>query len=250
MGTFFALIRRELASFFLSWTGYVIIAAVLFLVGFSFHSMLRGLNSEPTPVPITQLFYGTLYFWLVLLVVSPIITMRSFAQEKSLGTYETLMTTPISEARVVLAKFAGALFFFMIMWLPLLGCLLIVRHYTNDPTAFDWGNVGSTYFGLLLVGSLYMSMGICASAITRSQIIAAMVTFAIGISVFMLSFLSSAFAAEKGWMAALVSYVALMEHMRDFSQGAIDSRALVFYVTMTVFFLFLTHKFVESRRWK
>jgi ABC-2 type transport system permease protein len=250
MRTFIALVRRELASFFLSWTGYVIIAAVLFLLGFSFHSMLRGLNGEPTPVPITQLFYGTLYFWLVLLVASPIITMRSLALEKSSGTYETLMTTPISEGRVVLAKFSGALLFFMVMWLPLLGCLLIVRHYTSDPTAFDWGCVGSTYLGILLVGSLYMSIGIFASAITRSQIIAAMVTFAIGLSVFMLSFLSSAFASEKGWMAALVTHVALMEHMRDFSQGVVDTRPVVFYVTMTLFFLHLTLKCVESRRWK
>lgn len=250
MRTFIALIRRELASFFLSWTGYVIIAAVLFLLGFSFDSLLQGLNAESTPVPITQLIFGTLYFWLVLLVAAPVVTMRSFAQEKSSGTYETLMTTPTSEARVVLAKFTGALVFFLVVWLPLIACTVVVRHYTNDPTGFDWGTVASTYLGIFLIGSLYMAIGVFASALTRSQIIAAMVSLAIGISVFMLSFLSARMAGEHGWMSALVAHVALMEHMRDFSQGIIDTRPIVFYVTMTIFFLFLTLKMVESRRWK
>ncbi len=250
MRTFIALVRRELASFFLSWTGYVIIAAVLFLLGFSFDSMLQGLNAEPTPVPITQLIFGTLYFWLVLLVAAPVVTMRSFAQEKSTGTYETLMTTPTGEGRVVLAKFTGALVFFMVVWLPLFACTIIVRHYTNDPTAFDWGTVVSTYLGIVLIGSLYMAIGVFASALTRSQIIAAMVSLAIGISVFMLSFLSTRMVGDQTWKGALVAHIALMEHMKDFSQGVIDTRPVAFYLSMTAFFLFLTLKIVESRRWK
>jgi len=250
MRIFLALLRRELASFFLSWTGYVIIAAVLFLLGFSFVSMLGVLNSEPTPVPITQLIFGTLYFWVVLIPAAAVITMRTFALEKSSGTYETLMTTPTGEARVVLAKFLGALIFFMVTWSPLLGCVLIVRHYTNDPTAFDWGTVGSTYLGILLIGSLYMAIGLFASAITRSQIIAVMISLALGISVFLLSFISARVAGAKGWIAALLSHVTLTEHMRDFCQGVVDTRPLVFYLTTTAFFLLLTLKVVESRRWK
>lgn len=250
MRTFIALVRRELSSFFLSWTGYVIIAAVLFLIGFSFASMLRGLNAEPTPLPITRLIFGTWYFWIVIVVAAPVVTMRSFALEKSSGTYETLMTTPTGEGLVVLAKFTGALIFFMMVWLPLVGCLVVVRHYTNDPTAFDWGTVASTYLGILLLGALYMAFGICASAITKSQIIAGMVSLAIGITVCMLSYLSSQMEAERGWMAAAVRHVALMEYMRDFSTGVIDTRPIVFYLSTTTFFLFLTLKVVESRRWK
>ena len=128
MQAYWALVWRELGSFFKSWTGYIIIAGVMFLLGFSFWSMLEGLNSEPTPVPITQLFYETLYFWLILIVVAPLITMRSFALEKSSGTYETLMTTPVGDAQVVLAKFTGALLFYLILWLPLLACVGIVRY--------------------------------------------------------------------------------------------------------------------------
>jgi ABC-2 type transport system permease protein len=160
------------------------------------------------------------------------------------------MTTPVNEAQVVLAKFTGALLFYLIMWFPLLGCLLIVRAYSNDPSMLDPGAVGATFFGIFLLGSLYMSLGIFASAITRSQIIAAMVSLALGLSLFMLSFLGAAFSTQTGWVPQLVAYVGLMEHMRDFAQGIVDTRPLIFYVTATVGFLFLTWKVAESRRWK
>lgn len=250
MQAFIALVRRELGSFFKSWTGYVIIAGVMFLLGFSFWSMLEGLNSDPTPVPITQLFYETLYFWLILLVVSPLITMRSFALEKSTGTYETLMTTPVGDAQVVLAKFTGALLFYLVLWLPLLACIAIVRYYSHDASVLDPVTVGTTYLGIALLGSVYVSLGILTSAMTRSQIIAAMFSFAVGITLFMLSFLGSAFASKTGWEAQFIAHLALMEHMRDFAQGIVDSRPVVLYLTLTSFFLFLSWKSVESRRWK
>jgi ABC-2 type transport system permease protein len=250
MQAYFTLVRRELGSFFVSWTGYIIIAGVIFLMGFSFSSMLRGLNAQPTPVPVTQLFYETLYFWLILLVVTPLITMRSFALEKSSGTYETLMTTPVSDTQVVFAKFTGAMLFYLMIWLPLLGCVWVVRYYSNDPTAFDPGTLGSTYLGIGLLGGVYISLGIFASAVTRSQIVAAMFSLAVGITLFMLSFLSSSAGSQSGWEAQLVTHLGLMEHMRDFAQGVVDSRPVLLYLTLTVFFLFLSWKTVESRRWK
>ena len=85
---------------------------------------------------------------------------------------------------------------------------------------------------------------------TKSQIIAAMFTFAVGITFFMLSFLGSAFATQTGWEAQLIAHLGLMEHMRDFAQGIVDSRPVVLYLTLTTFFLFLSWKSVESRRWK
>ncbi|MBK7997223.1 MAG: ABC transporter permease subunit [Verrucomicrobia bacterium] len=250
MQAFIALVRRELGSFFKSWTGYVIIAGAMFLIGFSFWSMLEAFNSDPTPIPITQLFYETLYFWLILLVVSPLITMRTFALEKSSGTYETLMTTPVGDAQVVLAKFIGALLFYLILWLPLLACIGVVRYYSHDPTALDPATIGTTYLGIGLIGSVYLSLGIFTSAMTRSQIIAAMFSFAVGITLFMLSFLGSAFATKTGWEAQFIAHLALVEHMRDFAQGIVDSRPVVLYLTLTSFFLFLSWKSVESRRWK
>lgn len=250
MRAFFTLVRRELSFLFYSWTGYIIIAGVVFLLGFSFSSMLRGLNTQPTPVPVTQLFYETLYFWFILIIVTPLITMRSFAFEKSSGTYENLMTTPVGDAQVVLAKFTGALAFYFVLWLPLLGCVAVVRYYSNDPTALDPGSLGSTYLGIMLLGAVYMAVGIFASTVTRSQIIAAMVSLAAGCSLFMLSFLSSSMASQPGWESQVVAHLALMEHMRDFAHGVVDSRPVFLYLSLTVFFLFLSWRMVESRRWK
>lgn len=249
MQAYWTLVRRELGSFFFSWTGYIIIAGVVFLVGFSFASMLRGLNGQATAVPLTQLFYQTMYFWYILLVVTPLLTMRSFALEKSTGTYETLMTTPVGDVQVVLAKFTGAMLFYLLLWLPLLGCVLIVRNYSHDATAFDLGAVGATYLGILLVGGVYMSFGIFASAITRSQIVAAMFSLAAGLAILMVSFLSGV-EAQSGWTGVLVTHLNLVEHMRDFTHGMIDTRPLVLYLSLTGFFLFLSWKVVEGRRWK
>lgn len=250
MQAFWTLVRRELGSHFFSWTGYVVIAAVLFLMGYSFHNLLLALNADATDRPLTEVFYGTMYFWLILLMAAPIITMRSFALEKYSGTFETLMTTPVSDLQVVLAKFTGAMIFYFLMWLPLVACLFIIRNFSHEPTVFDPATMVSTFAGILLLGGMYMSLGCFASSLTRSQIIAAIVSFAGGISLFLLSFVSLSLSTRVGWQAQLFSYLGLIEHMQDFARGVIDTRPLVFYLSATFFFLFLTWRVIESRRWK
>ncbi len=252
MRTFLTLVRRELGSFFVSLTGYVIIASVLLLLGFSFTGMLAALNDDPRGVvaPVTELFYSTFYFWLILLLTAPVITMRSFAFEKWSGTYETLMTTPVSDRQVVLAKFTGALLFYLLTWLPLLGCIAVVRYFTREPTLLEPWTTASTYLGILLIGCLYMSIGCFASALTRSQIIAAMNSFVIGLGLFVLSLRSLVPAPSTDWAAKVISYMSLSEHMEDFARGFVDTRPIVFYLSLTLVFLFLTLKAVESRRWK
>src|SRR5206468_2805877 len=189
MWTFLTLVRRELGAFFVSLTGYVIIASVLWLVGLSFTDMLAKLNDDPQGVlePLTELFYRTFFFWLILLLTAPVITMRSFAFEKWSGTYETLMTTPVSDWQVVLAKFTGTLLFYVLTWLPLFGCIAVVRYLTREPTLLDPWTTASTFSGIVMVGCLYMSIGCFASALTRSQIIAAMNSYVMVLGLFLLS---------------------------------------------------------------
>jgi ABC-2 type transport system permease protein len=250
MRAYWTLVRRELGAHFLSWTGYVVIAAVLLLIGASFVNLIAALNDQPTERPVTEVFYGTYYFWLILLLAAPVITMRCFAQEKATGTFETLMTTPVSDGQVVLAKFTGAMVFYVLMWLPLLPCLFIVRHFTDDKSILDPGTIGAAYLGIVLVGALYVSLGCFASSLTRSQIVSAMTGFAIGVSLFLVSFVALLFTSRSGWEAQVFSHVGLIEHMKDFSAGVVDTRPVVFCVSLTVLFLFLALKVVESRRWK
>jgi ABC-2 type transport system permease protein len=250
MQSWWTLVRRELGSAFLSWTGYVVIGAVVFLLGLCFVNLLAALNNSEPEQPLMELFYSTYYFWLILLLATPIITMRSFAAEKSSGTFETLMTTPVSDTQVVFAKFAGGLIFYILMWLPLIGCIAIIRRYSNDPAIFDVGTVVSTWVGILLLGCVYVSMGCFASSLTKNQIIAAMVSFVIGISLFFLSFLSYAFGNDATWTAKAFAHLSLIEHMRDFARGVVDTRAVVLDLSLTGLFLFFTHRSIESRRWK
>jgi ABC-2 type transport system permease protein len=242
--------RRELAAFFLSITGYVIIAAVTLLSGLGFVVLVTALGGRPFTATVTEMFYSTFFFWLILLLATPVITMRLFALEKSAGTFETLMTTPVGDLQVVAAKFTAAVVFYMVAWLPMLACLFIVRHFTNQAAALDAGTIGGMYLGIFLTGGLFLSLGCFASAISQSQMAAAMISFVLGVSLFSLGFLAKQIPVTAQWQSQVLSYFGLFDQMNDFARGVVDTRTVVFYVTVTFFFLFLTLRAVESRRWK
>jgi ABC-2 type transport system permease protein len=251
MQPFLTLTRRELGSHFLSLTGYVIIGTVLLLLGFSLNDIVTKLNGDPLEGPITEIIYSTMYFWLILVLTTPVITMRTFALEKFTGTYETLMTTPVGDMTVVLSKFFGSLIFYLLAWLPLTIYLLILQRYVDHSTSsIDVPALLTTYLGLVLIGALFISMGCFASALTRSQLIAAVMSFALVLILFMLSLRSLVAIEAQGWEAEFFSYISMTEHMQEFARGVLQISSVTFYVTLTSFFLFLTWKVVESRRWK
>jgi ABC-2 type transport system permease protein len=249
MQAYWTLTRRELAAYFLSLSGYVILSAVMFLIGLSFVYLLAALRQEASPMPLTEVFYLTPFFWFILFLSTPVITMRLFALEKFSGTFETLMTAPVSDLQVVLAKFSAGLAFYLVTWLPLAACLLVAQHYSNDRVGLDPGVLGSTFVGIFLLGCLFISLGCCASALTRSQGVAVMISLLFGATIFLLSFIAKAEMPAK-WEAQALACFALVDQMHDFSRGMIDSRPVVFYLTLSAFFLFLTLRVVESRRWK
>ena len=250
MQAYWTLVRREIGSHFLSWSGYIVVAGTMFLIGLSFVILIVSLGDEPAHRPLTELFCGSYPFWMVLLLAPPVITMRSFALERSTGTFETLMTTPVQDSAVVLAKFTGAMVVYVCLWLPLLPCLWLVRRFSHDPLLLDYGAVGSAYLGIVLLGMVFVSLGCLASAFTRSQTVAAMLTFSSCTAMLLVSFMSLAFSGETSSRGLWLAQVGLIEHMLDFSAGIIDTRPLVLYVTLTLFFLFFTKRVVESRRWK
>ena len=250
MSVFRALVRRELSAFFQGPTGFIIIAAVMFLIGLGFLVLLSGLNGEATPMPITQVFYGTYFFWVILLLIAPVITMRSFAMERASGTYESLMTAPVGDWQVVLSKFAGALIFYMILWVPLLICSVVVRFYVGESAVLGLGTMFTSALGILMVGCLYMSIGCFASALTRNQAVAAVSGFALGAALFFTGFFSYFAGDRTDWLSQLARHISLANHMESFTRGMIDLGAIVFFLSLTGLFLYLTHKVIESRRWK
>ena len=250
MSVFRALVRRELSAFFQGPTGFIIIAAVMFLIGLGFVVVLSGLNGEATPMPVTQVFYGTYFFWVILLLIAPVITLRSFAMERASGTYESLMTAPIGDWQVVLSKFAGALIFYMILWVPLLICSVVVRFYVGESAVLGLGTMFTSALGILMVGCLYMSIGCFASALTRNQAVAAVSGFALGAALFFTGFFSYFAGDRTDWLSQLARHISLANHMESLTRGVVDLGAIVFFLSLTGLFLYLTHKVVESRRWK
>ena len=250
MRVFLTLARRELAAYFVTWTGYLILTLAALLMGLSFVVLLFRMRLEPNPLPITQLFFGTQFFWTIMLLVPPLITMRLFAQERSSGTYETLLTTPVRDAQVVLAKYCAALVLFVLLWLPLVGCLAVGWRYGGGPGMPDPGTLVGTVLGVLLVGMLWLATGCLGSALSRTQSSAAMLSLAGCLGIFLAGWLSGRFDSNGDWLSQLLYAASVRDQMEDFVRGLVDTRPVVLCLTMTGFVLFLTLRVVESRRWK
>ncbi|MGA1235797.1 MAG: ABC transporter permease [Limisphaerales bacterium] len=250
MQAYWTLVRRELGMYFNSFTGYAVIGAVLLVLGFSFVDVLYKLNGAPTSAPLGEVFCNTFYFWVILVVTAPVITMRSYAAERFSGTYETLMTTPVSDVQVVLAKYSGTMLFYALTWLPLLLCLLVIQRFTDGQVAFDLATALSTYAGILVIGSAFMAMGGLASAVTQSQVLAAILAFGLCAVLFVLGLRNLVPVPSETWSAPVFRHIAMTEHMELFARGVVDSRPVIYYGSLTALFLFLTLKVVESRRWR
>ena len=250
MSVFRTLVRRELGTAFNSLTGYVVVAITLLLTGSGLVDLMNRLNNVATPQPITEIFFSqSLVFWYALILTTPVITMRTFAAERSNGTYEALVTTPVSDWQVVFAKFAGSLIFFAVAWLPFLMVLLVLRRVTHLPELLAVPSTVGSFTGLLLIGSLYIAIGCFTSSLTHNQIIAAVSSFCIGGGLWVMSVRPGLEDSPHDRWAQVLDYVSMSKHMQDFSHGIVDARAVVFYLTATAMFLFFTHRVIETRRW-
>lgn len=250
MQPFLTLYRRELGNYFVSITGYMVVAGVQLITGLCLAFLLESLNGRAFDQPATEVFYGTGFFWVVVLMAAPVVTMRSFAYEKGSGTFETLMTAPVDDLEVVLAKFCGALSFYMLLWVPVAIYPYILSRYTAEPITLEPGVMASSVLGIFLIGCLFVSIGCFSSSLTRNQLVAATNTFAIGMVLFLFSLLPLLKPMQSGWQYAVAAQISMVEHMKDFSHGVVDTGHVMYYVTLTIFFLFLNVKVVESRRWK
>ncbi len=247
MKTFGILLKRELTAYFLSPIAYLVMMFFLAMVGFSFWLLVSILVQGTLSASILSELFGSIFFWIAVLIVVPVLTMRLFAEERRSGTLETLLTAPVGDAAVVLAKYFGALLFFLIMWLPTLTYLWILRRYSPTETPPDWGALAGGYAGTLLVGMLYIAIGLFCSALTRNQIVAAIMAFAVISVLFFAGFL--AYTARDPALRELGTYISSVEYMRDFARGAFDTRAIVFHASGAMFMLFATVRLLESRRW-
>jgi ABC-2 type transport system permease protein len=245
---FWPIYKRELFAFFVTPLAWVLIVVFLVVQGMHFFLLVDHFARQPDmtgdETPLSAFFGNTVLLYLVLFVLVPPMTMRTFAEERRSGTIEMLMTAPVSSSAVVLAKYAAVLTTYVAMWLPT-ALYLVILGRTGE---LDWHAAASSYLGVLLVGAGYLSIGLCASALTRSQFLS-MVGTALVLLVLFIMGVGEFVTREGSSMHEVCGYVSVWSHMNDFASGIVDSRRLVFYGTLVVLPLFVATRAVEAWKW-
>jgi gliding motility-associated transport system permease protein len=248
MRSFWPIYKRELFAFFVTPLAWVLIVVFLIVQGMHFFLLVDHFAHQTDvtgdETPLSAFFGNTVLLYLVVFLLVPPMTMRLFAEERRSGTIETLMTAPVSSAAVVLAKYAAVLTTYIAMWLPTVLYLVIL----GRTGTLDWHAAASAYTGIGLVGAAYLALGCCASALTQSQFLAMIWTALVLLVLFILGI--GEFVTRQGSvMHDVCAYVSVWAHMNDFASGVVDSRHVVFYVTLIVLPLFVATRAVDAWRW-
>ncbi len=240
-----AIVKREFFSYFVSPLAYVILTAFLLVSGTVFVLLVNALNAPETPsTAMMSLYFTNVFQWIFLMIVSSVISMRLLSEERKSGSIESLLTAPVSEATVVTGKFIGAWCFFLFLFLPTLVYPLLL----SGVSRIDAGPVLSGYLGIALIGALFLSAGTFASALTKNQIVAAIVAFAIVLGSFLLGIFRDVLPSTN--LRDALSYLNILDHMDDFSRGIVDTRRLVYVGSTVTFFLFLATRALEVNKGK
>ncbi|MCP4677022.1 MAG: ABC transporter permease subunit [Deltaproteobacteria bacterium] len=244
--TILAQIKREFLSFFFSPIAYVLLVATMIYNGIVFLLIVEFLSDPRAPhgAAMQFMFGGTDFFYILIITAASFITMRLIAHEKNAGTLEALLTAPINDAQVVAAKFLAAVCFYIVLWLPTLAYPLILSRYSE----VDMGPIAAGYLGTLGMGMMFLSVGLLASSLSRNQIVAALLSFGGNMILFLLGIFE--FVSQGQSSDSVLSYLNLWNHMPEFSRGIVDTRHLVYYISVTLFMLFTTVQVLQARRWR
>jgi ABC-2 type transport system permease protein len=241
-----AIYRREMLSLWVTPLAWLVTFAFLLLQGISFYLVVDHFTHFATASidqgPV-QRYFASLFMPLSLLLTCPALTMGTFAEERRRGTIEPLLTTPVTSPAVVTAKYLAALSTYSLLWLPTLLYVIIVR----DAADVDWPVVASSYAGLLGIGVAYIAIGVLMSALTRSQLVALMLTTLALFGLFVLGVGERVF--DPGPLQRACAHVSLLSQLDDFSRGIVDTRRLTFDFSVAGLCLFLTGRVVDSWRW-
>jgi ABC-2 type transport system permease protein len=254
MSNIFAIARKEIRAYFVSPIAYVVVGLFALLFGYFYvaildwfvrQGMMGGMGMGPTQMNVNQQFVRPLLLnaTVVLLFVLPMITMRTYAEEKRSGTMELLLTSPLTDLQIILGKFLGA----MLLYAAMLGVTLLYVGALFLYGKPEWKPIATAYLGLLLMGGCFIAVGMLISTFTRNQIVAGMLTFGVFLLLWIIDWIGS-FLGSKG--EAIVNYLSITRHFDDFAKGVIDTTHLVYYVSFITFGLFLTAKSVDSERWR
>ena len=244
-----AIAGRELYSYFVSPIAYFVLIPFLFVCGFFFWASFAYFSRADVPNAPNELMGGMLQTMSVLLVlVTPVITMRLFAEEKRSGTMELLLTSPTREVEIVLGKFIASWTLLAAMLGSTLPYPLYVHRY-GDP---DNGPILTGYLGLFLLGGCLLSLGMMMSSMTKNQIVAAVMTFGLGLVLWVINFLPASMGTVQAYptLRAGLVYLSLQDHLEEFTRGVIVLKDVFFYISFTCVCLYLSVTSVISARWR
>jgi len=251
----YAILKKELRSYFTSPIAYMVITVFSVISGYFFYSLfalfgvmsVQSMNNPQmqSALNITEEVVGPTFstMSIIILFMTPFLTMRLFSEEKKSGTIEMLMTFPIKDIEIVMGKFGACFLTFLAMLIPTL-LYQVILFALGKP---ELGPVISGYIGIILMGASFMSLGILISTMTENQIIAAVVTF----GVLLLFWIIQWGASFTGPLfAKILIQLSIIEHYQEFARGVIDTKDAVFYILFSFFFFFLTMRSLESKKWR
>ena len=248
-----AIADREIRSYFASPIAYILIGFFLLPFGVFFYLYLDAFLKQGMQMAQygggsmsinQQVIRGVLQnASVVILFIMPMITMRTYSEEKRSGTIELLLTSPVKDVEIILGKFFGALGLYVTILFVTLLYMGILFYYGNP----EWRPLVSGYFGLLLMGGAFIAIGLLISSTTNNQIVAGVVTFV----VFLLFWIVGWFGDSAGpTIGPITRWLSITEHFDDFSKGIIDTKHVLYYLTLITCGLFLTAKSVDTERWR
>jgi ABC-2 type transport system permease protein len=253
MNNILAIAHKELKSYFSTPIAYVVIGFFALLFGYFFYAMLIIFNSQSAQfegqggggADINQQLIRPLFLnaSVILLFVLPLITMRTYSEEKRSGTIELLLTSPLSDVQIILGKFLGAMALYAAMIAITVIHMALLFSYGNP----EWKVVVTGYIGLLLMGGGFISVGLLISSLTKNQIVSGMVTFAVFLLLWVINWIASFTGPTT---QSVLNYLSITDHFDDFTKGILDTKHLVYYFSVMSFGLFLTARSVDTERWK
>ena len=249
MRVFTILFRKELRSFLLNPLGWIVIAFVIIMHGVSLSTAMKAFSDTPMSTSLVYFSMHTPVFWFYFLFIFPLLTMKLFADEQRSGTLETLLTAPVKTWQVVLSKYFAALAFYCLLWIPSFFQFQVYPWVTGLPPAWNNGSLVGTYSILFLMGAFFLSIGCFASSLTSNSIVAAIVTLGLLVLHYFLGFVTTIWG-ESFAGASLFQYISSRQHMHYFCSGLMDTRVVIFYLSLSIFTLALTFHVLDFRRWR
>ena len=231
-----AILKRELGAYFSSATAYVVMAVYFFFSGLLFNFYVFSQNSTNLTYVFNNMFY-------IIMFLIPIITMKTFAEEKKQKSDQALLTSPCSLTEIVLGKFLGAFVMYTLCTCIFLVYAIVISFFAQP----QWSVILCTFLGTLLLGGSMIAINVFISVLTESQVVAAVLGMGVGLIISMMSYFVSLVSIE--WIKTVLEKISFMSYYENFTYGILSITDVVFFLSVIALFLFFTVRALEKRRW-